>query len=136
MSSPGMRADRRLLLFSATYPSEVMWAANSLLRPDYFIVQVGGANHAVDSVRQRFILLSHYEKQAYLLHMLHKMAKPKRRADGSAYHSVQKTLIFVGKKREANRLSVVLAMNDFLATNINGWVVSGSDRIGRRFEWM
>jgi len=118
--APSLNADRRILLFSATYSELAIHVANELLRPNYHIVQVGGANCVVNSVKQRFVMLQRYEKQAYLVRMLLKMAAMEVRPDGSMYYATGRILIFVSHRREANRLAVCLALNGFLVTNISG----------------
>lgn len=120
LCSSDMSPNRRMLLFSATFSESTMMVAHELLRPGYFVVQIGGANRAVSSIKQRFIRLGRYEKQAYLLALLLKVAKLTEKPDGSKCYSLDKTLIFVGHKREANRLAVCLCLNGFSATNLNG----------------
>ncbi|NXX11048.1 DDX43 helicase, partial [Podargus strigoides] len=103
-----VRPDRQTVLTSATWPDSVRRLAKSYLK-NPMIVYVGTLDlAAVNTVKQRVIVIAEEEKRAFMQHFVNSM-KPK-----------DKVIIFVGKKLTADDLASDFVLQGIPVQSLHG----------------
>ena len=105
--------NRQTAMFSATFPSQIQKIASEFL-DNYLFLQVGIVGGACTDVRQTFqdvTSMSMMDKNELLISMLKEQMQDNR---------MEKTLVFVEKKIEADVLAMVLCQDSIPATTIHG----------------
>jgi len=99
--------NRRTLMFSATFPTEIQKLAKEFLRP-YVFIAVGRVGGTTENIEQRLVWASAEKRQKFdlLLEELHRVPG--------------KTLVFVSKKRVATQIKKWLKAEGELAEDIHG----------------
>lgn len=100
---------RQVVMFSATFPTEVQELAHKYLK-DYLFLTVGIVGGACADVTQEFMEVKRFEKKKTLLEMLKEMTIDKD----------HKVLIFTNQKRDADYLGATLCEGNYPATTIHG----------------
>jgi len=121
MENPNMPAKdkRQTLMFSATFSDEVQSAAQEFLKDDYLFISVGIIGGFCSDVKQEFVKVEQFEKREKLEEILN---DPER-------NPVDRTLVFVQTKKNADFITAHLLQNGFEANSIHG------DRfLSQRFE--
>ncbi len=103
------KSSRQTLMFSATFPPEVQTAAKTYLKEDYLKLSVGLLGAACSDVVQSVHEVDAFDKREKLLEIL-----------GASQDQVEKTIVFVEKKQQADFLASFLSQNEFKATSIHG----------------
>lgn len=129
-NDPNKFPDCRILLFSATYENDVQIVIADLLRPGYIAVHIGEWNTAVETVTQKFIETSKYDKVDQLIRILKEDAQQRTYPNGeTSMIPAKKTIVFVEEKRQADRIALILREAKFNAMSTN------SDRsLKQRYE--
>ncbi|KAM7375018.1 hypothetical protein PAMA_014214 [Pampus argenteus] len=109
LGSPGMpsKDSRQTLLFSATYPDDVQRMAADFLKTDYLFLAVGVVGGACSDVEQTFIQVSRFSKRGQLLDLL--------KTTG-----MERTMVFVETKRQADFIATFLCQEKVPTTSIHG----------------
>lgn len=102
----GMPADRQTLMFSATFPEEIQHLAKELLR-DYIFITVGRVGGANWDIKQNVFSVGQNDKRDKLVSILNETG-------------LDRTLIFVEQKRQADFLASFLSQSNFPTTSIHG----------------
>ena len=105
--------NRQTAMFSATFPSQIQKIASEFL-DNYLFLQVGIVGGACTDVRQTFqdvTSMNKMDKNELLISMLKEQMQDNR---------MEKTLVFVEKKMEADVLGLVLCEDNIPATTIHG----------------
>ncbi|KAI1732730.1 DEAD/DEAH box helicase domain-containing protein [Ditylenchus destructor] len=110
----------RTFMFSATMSDSVQNLTTKIVKPDHFRVIVGTINKAADTVRQTFMDVNKYKKYDELVRILTSNAKEMQRDDDTTYLSIDKTLVFVERRRRSDWLALKLAQYGFNVISING----------------
>merc|ERR1719516_553815 len=106
-------------MFSATFPDEIQQACQEFLRDDYLFTTVGMIGGVCTDVTPEFIKVEHFEKRDKLDEILQ---DPDR-------NPLDRTLVFVQTKKNADFVCANLCQNGLEATSIHG------DRfLSQRFE--
>jgi len=103
------KGSRQTLMFSATFPEEIRRSAGDFLS-NYLFLQVGLVGGACSDVSQTFYQTAKFEKRDKFLSILN---------DGDR-DPMERTLVFVKTKRQADFLCVGLCQEGFPATSIHG----------------
>ncbi|KAI3421954.1 hypothetical protein GPALN_012492 [Globodera pallida] len=121
-NNASLNPNHRVLMFSATFDSEVQLIASTFLRPNYVFITVGVLNSVVDTVNQEFVEVQRYSKQEKLLEILKKDAIWKTLPNGDHFlKPAKKTLVFVETRRNSDRLAIALTQEKFYNTqSLNG----------------
>ena len=98
--------DRQTLLFSATFPNEIMRIASELTR-DAERVEVGTLAKPVDSVTQRLFPVRQEDKSTLLIRLLRE-------------EEIESAVIFLRTKDRTERLALTLKKQNFKAARIHG----------------
>eukprot|EP00906_Rhabdomonas_costata_P039439 RCo055761 len=94
------RPDRLTALFGATWSKEVLYMAGEFMRsPVRVIVNKADENHANTSVQQRVYVTDYPDKPVFVTGLLRQLLEE---------HPEAQILVFVNKKKEANRLATAL----------------------------
>ena len=110
---------RQTLLFSATFSDDVQEAAKEFLKEDYIFATVGLIGGVCSDVRQEFLEVEQFSKRDKLEEVLN---APDR-------NPVDRALVFVQTKKNADFVTANLCQNGFEAVSIHG------DRfLSQRFE--
>ena len=113
------KEERQTLMFSATFSDEVQEAAKAFLKDDYLFVTVGLIGGVCKDVRQEFMEVEQFNKRDKLEEVLN---APDR-------NPVDRALVFVQTKKNADFVTANLCQNGFEAVSIHG------DRfLSQRFE--
>jgi len=113
------KEDRQTLMFSATFSDDVQEAAKEFLKEDYLFVTVGLVGGVCKDVRQEFMEVEQFNKRDKLEEVLN---APDR-------NPVDRALVFVQTKKNADFVTANLCQNGFEAVSIHG------DRfLSQRFE--
>jgi len=103
---PGVN-ERRTVMFSATFPSEIQKLAKAFMKP-YVFIAVGRIGGTTENIEQRLVLASAEKRQKFEL-----VLEELKRVRG-------KTLIFVQKKRVATQIKKWLRAEGVNAEDIHG----------------
>ena len=119
------RTERQTLMFSATFPKPIQVLAQDFLN-DYIFLTVGRVGGTSTDIEQHVLQLGEYEKRDKLVELL--------TAEGehthSHYHALKhysvcpgmnRTLVFVETKRNADFLASFLSQSGFPTTSIHGY---------------
>uniref|UniRef100_A0A914C472 RNA helicase n=1 Tax=Acrobeloides nanus TaxID=290746 RepID=A0A914C472_9BILA len=121
--SMGMNTRKRTFMFSATFSDEVLTMAEEFLEPGYFSVIVGGSISASMGVEQAFIQVGQYDKMPLLMELLQTnfTTYHKGTADGKSKEVkiVPKTLVFVERKIQSDRIAIALSLTGIKALSLN-----------------
>ncbi|KIH48301.1 hypothetical protein ANCDUO_21631, partial [Ancylostoma duodenale] len=108
--------NRQTLLFSATFPPDVEQLAGKVLKKNYVKVSNGARGRANTRVTQQFVQADGTcGKNETLFGMLEEQ-RDKLAKDGT----VMRTLIFVGTKKQADFVALMLTEKGVKAASING----------------
>ncbi|XP_054479832.1 probable ATP-dependent RNA helicase DDX4 [Anoplopoma fimbria] len=109
VGSPGMptKESRQTLMFSATYPEDIQRMAADFLKTDYLFLAVGVVGGACSDVEQTFIQVTKFSKREQLLDLL--------KTTG-----IERTMVFVETKRQADFIATYLCQEKVLTTSIHG----------------
>nr|ADD81191.1 vasa [Euthynnus affinis] len=109
VSSPGMpsKENRQTLMFSATYPEDIQRLAADFLKTDYLFLAVGVVGGACSDVEQTFIQVTKFSKREQLLDLL--------KTTG-----MERTMVFVETKRQADFIATFLCQEKVPTTSIHG----------------
>ncbi|XP_053170715.1 probable ATP-dependent RNA helicase DDX4 [Scomber japonicus] len=109
VGSPGMpsKEDRQTLMFSATYPEDIQRMAADFLKTDYLFLAVGVVGGACSDVEQTFIQVTKFSKREQLLDLL--------KTTG-----MERTMVFVETKRQADFIATFLCQEKVPTTSIHG----------------
>ncbi|KAM7365252.1 hypothetical protein PAMP_016196 [Pampus punctatissimus] len=109
VGSPGMpsKDSRQTLMFSATYPEHIQRMAADFLKTDYLFLAVGVVGGACSDVEQTFIKVSKFSKREQLLDLL--------KTTG-----MERTMVFVETKRQADFIATFLSQEKVPTTSIHG----------------
>jgi len=102
------KSSRQTLMFSATFPDEIQNAAKTYLREDYLFLGVGLVGGACADVSQVILEVEAFDKREKLVEILETGDK------------MDKTIVFVEKKQQADFLASFLSQNEFKTTSIHG----------------
>nr|AJE59347.1 vasa protein [Ephydatia muelleri] len=97
---------RQTLMFSATFPEEIQRIANEFLH-NYLFLTVGRVGGATSDITQRIIEVDEFGKREKLSEIL-------------SATGVDRTLVFVETKRNADFLATYLSQESFPTTSIHG----------------
>jgi len=104
-----VRPDRQTLMWSATWPKEVLTLARDYLK-DYIKVNIGSQKlHANPNIRQHVEVLSDYEKENRLMQLMQQMVI-----------SQEKIIIFVETKRKVDDLNYTMKRKGIRSLAIHG----------------
>jgi len=111
LESPGVpdKSKRQTLMFSATFPDDIQTAAQEFLT-DYLFLTVGMVGGACSDVEQTFFECAKFDKRDKLEEL---MKDPER-------DTTERTLVFVGTKRNADFLATFLSSEGLPTTSIHG----------------
>jgi len=112
------KEERNTLLFSATFPQEVIKTASEYLRQDKIIISVGVVGAPCKDISQTFLPVDRNGKKEALLDILN---------DGNR-DPTEKVMVFVNTKRQADFLATLLSQMKKPSTSIHG------DRLQRERE--
>ncbi|XP_070850074.1 probable ATP-dependent RNA helicase DDX4 [Chaetodon trifascialis] len=106
---PGMpsKNDRQTLMFSATYPEDIQRMAADFLKTDYLFLAVGVVGGACSDVEQTFVQVTKFSKREQLLDLL--------KTTG-----MERTMVFVETKRQADFIATYLCQEKVPTTSIHG----------------
>ncbi|KAM6893952.1 putative ATP-dependent RNA helicase DDX4 [Xenentodon cancila] len=109
VGSPGMpsKMNRQTLMFSATYPEDIQRLAADFLKTDYLFLAVGFVGGACTDVEQTFVQVPKFSKREQLLDLL--------KTTG-----VERTMVFVETKRQADFIATFLCQEKVPTTSIHG----------------
>ncbi|XP_035533721.1 probable ATP-dependent RNA helicase DDX4 isoform X3 [Morone saxatilis] len=109
VGSPGMpsKEDRQTLMFSATYPEDIQRMAADFLKTDYLFLAVGVVGGACSDVEQTFVQVTKFSKREQLLDLL--------KTTG-----MERTMVFVETKRQADFIATYLCQEKVPTTSIHG----------------
>ncbi|KAF3706421.1 putative ATP-dependent RNA helicase DDX4 [Channa argus] len=109
VDSPGMpsKENRQTLMFSATYPEDIQRMAADFLKMDYLFLAVGVVGGACSDVEQTFIQVSKFSKREQLLDLL-------------IATGMERTMVFVETKRQADFIAAFLCQEKVPTTSIHG----------------
>ncbi|KAG7503094.1 vasa [Solea senegalensis] len=109
VGSPGMptKENRQTLMFSATFPEDIQRLAADFLKVDYLFLAVGVVGGACSDVQQTFIEVGKFNKREQLLDIL--------KTTG-----MDRTIVFVEKKRYADFIATFLCQEKLPTTSIHG----------------
>ncbi|XP_026219358.1 probable ATP-dependent RNA helicase DDX4 [Anabas testudineus] len=109
VGSPGMpsKENRQTLMFSATYPEDIQRMAADFLKTDYLFLAVGVVGGACSDVEQTFLQVTKFSKREQLLDLL--------RTTG-----MERTMVFVETKRQADFIATFLCQEKIPTTSIHG----------------
>nr|XP_057941848.1 probable ATP-dependent RNA helicase DDX4 isoform X2 [Doryrhamphus excisus]XP_057941849.1 probable ATP-dependent RNA helicase DDX4 isoform X2 [Doryrhamphus excisus]XP_057941850.1 probable ATP-dependent RNA helicase DDX4 isoform X2 [Doryrhamphus excisus]XP_057941851.1 probable ATP-dependent RNA helicase DDX4 isoform X2 [Doryrhamphus excisus] len=109
VGSPGMptKENRQTLLFSATFPEDIQRLAADFLKVDYLFLAVGVVGGACSDVEQTFLQVTKFSKREQLLDLL--------KTTG-----MERTMVFVGTKRQADFIATFLCQEKVPTTSIHG----------------
>ncbi|KAK6028483.1 helicase protein, partial [Ostertagia ostertagi] len=107
---------RQTLLFSATFPADVERFAGKVLRNKYVIVRSSQRGKANVRVKQLFVQADGTSGKNDKLFEILEAQRDKTTDDGSP----MRTLVFVGTKKQADFLALMLSEKDIAAASING----------------
>ncbi|XP_062270784.1 probable ATP-dependent RNA helicase DDX4 [Scomber scombrus] len=109
VGSPGMpsKENRQTLMFSATYPEDIQRMAADFLKTDYLFLAVGVVGGACSDVEQTFIQVTKFSKREQLLDLL--------KTTG-----IERTMVFVETKRQADFIATFLCQEKVPTTSIHG----------------
>ncbi|XP_034029150.1 probable ATP-dependent RNA helicase DDX4 [Thalassophryne amazonica] len=109
VGSTGMpdKENRQTLMFSATYPEDIQRMAADFLKTDYIFLAVGVVGGACTDVEQTFIRVTKYSKRDQLLDLL--------KTTG-----IERTIVFVDTKRQADFIATFLCQEKLPTTSIHG----------------
>lgn len=102
--------DRQTLMFSATFPAEIQELAGRFL-DNYLFLAVGIIGGACQDVKQEFHEVTKFQKRDSLKQIL-ETAKESG--------TIERTLVFVETKRNADFIAAFLSENNFPTTSIHG----------------
>lgn len=97
---------RQTLMFSATFPEEIQRIANDFLH-NYLFLTVGRVGGATSDITQRVVEVDEFGKREKLSEIL-------------STTGVERTLVFVETKRNADFLATYLSQENFPTTSIHG----------------
>uniref|UniRef100_A0A914YSE0 RNA helicase n=1 Tax=Panagrolaimus superbus TaxID=310955 RepID=A0A914YSE0_9BILA len=106
--------NRQTLLFSATFPNQVMHAADQLLRPKAVFI-TNHRNNPNKRIKQDFVVSGGQGKLDKLTEILTAEAEKVGGSD-----KMRRTLVFVNTKRMSDMAALYLSQHDIPATSING----------------
>ncbi|GAU95794.1 hypothetical protein RvY_07349-2 [Ramazzottius varieornatus] len=110
---PSMPKDRVTLMFSATFPGEIQHMARRFMK-DYIFMATGIVGGACGDVIQNVVQTgSRQDKKEALEELLRARAE----TNGG---EVEKTLVFVETKEEADKIGLELGLNGISSTTIHG----------------
>ncbi|PAA79236.1 hypothetical protein BOX15_Mlig023312g1, partial [Macrostomum lignano] len=115
-----MPSDRQIVMFSATFPSQIQALAQQYLQ-NYLYLTVGQVGAANPDVTQEVREVQQDDKQAALIEILKRWRSDPSQAD-------DRILIFVESKRRADYVGLMLSDGGFPCTTIHG------DRLQRERE--
>ena len=98
------KSSRQTLMFSATFPDEIQNAAKTYLREDYLFLGVGLVGGACADVSQVILEVEAFDKREKLVEILETGDK------------MDKTIVFVEKKQQADFLASFLSQNEVIYT--------------------
>nr|AFI61840.1 vasa [Lateolabrax japonicus] len=109
VGSPGMpsKENRQTLMFSATYPEDIQRMAADFLKTDYLFLAVGVVGGACSDVEQTFVQVTKFSKREQLLDLL--------KSTG-----MERTMVFVETKRQADFIATYLCQEKVPTTSIHG----------------
>ncbi|XP_029941871.1 putative ATP-dependent RNA helicase DDX4 [Salarias fasciatus] len=109
VTSPGMpdRENRQTLLFSATYPADIQRMARDFLKENYLFLAVGTVGGACTDVEQTILQVTKFAKRNQLVDFLKSIGN-------------DRTLVFVGTKRQTDFIACFLCQEKFPTTSIHG----------------
>ncbi|KAM3585410.1 uncharacterized protein V6R79_017114 [Siganus canaliculatus] len=109
VGSPGMpsREERQTLMFSATYPEDIQRMAADFLKTDYLFLAVGVVGGACSDVQQTFVQVTKFSKRELLLDLLKETG-------------MERTMVFVETKRQADFIAAYLCQEKVPTTSIHG----------------
>uniref|UniRef100_A0A8C4EDS7 RNA helicase n=1 Tax=Dicentrarchus labrax TaxID=13489 RepID=A0A8C4EDS7_DICLA len=109
VGSPGMpsKENRQTLMFSATYPEDIQRMAADFLKTDYLFLAVGVVGGACSDVEQTFVQVTKFSKREQLLDLL--------KTTG-----MERTMVFVETKRQADFIATYLCQEKVPTTSIHG----------------
>ncbi|XP_051799334.1 probable ATP-dependent RNA helicase DDX4 [Acanthochromis polyacanthus] len=109
VASPGMpsKESRQTLMFSATYPEDIQRMAADFLKTDYLFLAVGVVGGACSDVEQTLMQVTKFSKREQLLDLL--------RTTG-----MERTMVFVETKRQADFIAAFLCQEKVPTTSIHG----------------
>jgi len=102
------KSNRQTLMFSATFPDEIQSAAKTYLKDDYLFLGVGLVGGACADVSQSILEVEEFKKREKLVEIL------------EAGDKMDKTIVFVETKKQADFLASFLSQNEFKSTSIHG----------------
>jgi probable ATP-dependent RNA helicase DDX4 len=100
------KQNRQTLMFSATFPEQIQQLAQEFLN-DYLFLTVGRVGGANTDIQQTIVEVQQHEKKNKLEEILNQSG-------------LDKTLVFVEKKRQADYLASYLSQSEFPTTSIHG----------------
>ncbi|XP_072235512.1 probable ATP-dependent RNA helicase DDX4 [Leuresthes tenuis] len=106
---PGMpsKEARQTLMFSATYPDDIQRMAADFLKTDYLFLAVGIVGGACSDVEQTFVQVTKFSKREQLLDLL-------------KITGMERTMVFVETKRQADFIATFLCQERIPTTSIHG----------------
>nr|AGI15327.1 vasa-like protein [Paralichthys olivaceus] len=109
VGSPGMpsKENRQTLMFSATYPEDIQRLAADFLKIDYLFLAVGVVGGACSDVEQSFVEVTKFLKREQLLDLL-------------KITGMERTMVFVETKRQADFIAAFLCQEKVPTTSIHG----------------
>ncbi|KAM9328433.1 putative ATP-dependent RNA helicase DDX4 [Pholidichthys leucotaenia] len=109
VGSPGMpsRDNRHTLMFSATFPEDIQRLAGDFLKTDYLFLVVGIVGGACTDVEQTFLQVTKFSKRDQLLDVLESTG-------------MERTMVFVETKRQADFIATFLCQEKVPTTSIHG----------------
>ncbi|XP_063733939.1 probable ATP-dependent RNA helicase DDX4 isoform X4 [Eleginops maclovinus] len=109
VASPGMQSkeNRQTLMFSATYPEDIQRLAADFLKTDYLFLAVGVVGGACRDVEQKLLQVTKFSKREKLLDILQTTG-------------TERTMVFVGTKRQADFIATYLCQQNVQTTSIHG----------------
>uniref|UniRef100_A0AC34G3Y6 Uncharacterized protein n=1 Tax=Panagrolaimus sp. ES5 TaxID=591445 RepID=A0AC34G3Y6_9BILA len=105
---------RQTLLFSATFPNDVMSAADQLLKPQAVFI-TNHRNNANKRIKQDFVVACSQEKLDKLAALLNAEAEKV-----GEIAKIRRTLVFVNTKRMSDMAALYLSQRGIPAASING----------------
>ncbi|XP_054864120.1 probable ATP-dependent RNA helicase DDX4 isoform X2 [Amphiprion ocellaris] len=109
VAAPGMpcKESRQTLMFSATYPEDIQRMAADFLKTDYLFLAVGVVGGACSDVEQTLMQVTKFSKRERLLDLL--------KTTG-----MERTMVFVETKRQADFIAAFLCQEKVPTTSIHG----------------
>ncbi|KAM4560495.1 putative ATP-dependent RNA helicase DDX4 [Odontesthes bonariensis] len=101
------KENRQTLMFSATYPDDIQRMAADFLKTDYLFLAVGIVGGACSDVEQTFVQVTKFSKREQLLDLL-------------KITGMERTMVFVETKRQADFIATFLCQEKIPTTSIHG----------------